>query len=330
MRTPLTVHAFESRNRRAWQAFIATASNATLFLDLDFLDYHPPGRFQFHHLLVSYHGETIAVVPGGIVEEPDGIAWKSPVGASVGGPVLAPYLRMLDVVAVIEALQAYARAQQWRRIDITLPPSVYHPTLGDELAFALSRCGFRELHRWLCSLIEVSPLRAETTSADAGFESRQRRTLNAAVRQGATAADGGLDRFDEFIPLFEDTYARLGARPTHTLDEIATLLRRFPDRIWLTLARDGREVTAGFLTMRLTDQVANAFYLCRRNGRLRSAGTLVALATLVDGCATRGIRWLDCGPSISDGHLNAGALLFKEGLGCVGYSRTQWSWNATP
>jgi len=51
-----------------WQGFLARSANGTLFHDLDFLRYHPPGRFRFHHLMLIHDGEPIALFPGGLVE----------------------------------------------------------------------------------------------------------------------------------------------------------------------------------------------------------------------------------------------------------------------
>ena len=61
-----------------------------------------------------------------------------------------------------------------------------------------------------------------------------------------------------------------------------------------------------------------------------SAGAVVALAELIASLRHTGCRWLDLGPSASESTLNAGVMLFKEGLGGVGYCRSQWSWTASP
>src|SRR5206468_6881768 len=73
----------------AWQAFVARSANATLFHDLDFLAYHG-SSIDFHHLIVRGDGNIVAIVPGGLVEAADGKrTWRSPVGASIGGPAFA-------------------------------------------------------------------------------------------------------------------------------------------------------------------------------------------------------------------------------------------------
>ncbi len=218
--------------------------------------------------------------------------------------------------------------QGWTGIDMTLPPAVYHPRLGDLAGFALFRHGFRERQRWLCPMIDLSAVPAGTPSAEALFEKRQVQALRSAARRGAVASDAGADGLVEFGRVFDETYARHGVQPTHTLDEIELLLRRFPNRIRLVFAREDTRVTAGLLVMQLTADVAVTFYICSSAEHRGASGAIVAVAGLIDSLRERGCRWLDFGPSASDESINAGVMFFKEGLGGIGYCRSQWSWVA--
>lgn len=316
-RPPLEVHALRPGEESAWETFRASCGNDTLFHDLGFLAYHPADRFRFHHLVVGQGHDIVAVVPGGLVAAEDGVAWRSPVGASFGGPVLAPRPRLTDVLAIVAALQDHARTCGWQAIDMIMPPPVYDPRLGDLATFALFRSGFRERHQWLCPMIDIGAVR---------FEKRQRQALRGAIAKGAVATETGLDGLAEFGRVFEETYARHGASPTHSLAEIELLLRRFPDRIRLVLARQDGHVTAGLLVMQITPTVATTFYICSSAGHLNASGPIVAISALIERLGERGSRWLDLGPSASDTTLNPGVMFFKEGLGAVGYSRSHWSW----
>jgi len=322
----LTVRALQPGEERAWQQFLHESSNATLFHDLDFLAYHPPGRFRFHHLVACEQQRIRALLPGGLVDGPTGTVWRSPIGASIGGPVLGRRAGLDDTLAIVDALQHHARASNWMSIELTLPPVVYHPAIGDQIGFALFTRGFREQHRWFSPMIDLSLASPGSSVAEALFEKRQIHALRSALRDGAVAEEGGVECLDHFAPLFEATYARLGARPTHTVDEVRDLLQRVPDRVRLVLARSDGAISAAVLLMQLTREVASTFYICRSPEHHDSAGSIVAIAVLADTLRARGSRWLDLGPSASDETRNAGVLFFKEGLGGVGYCRSQWSW----
>src|SRR5205823_4180004 len=157
--------------------------------------------------------------------------WRSPVGASIGGPAFAARgptsaatagkpagsLRLDRVMAIVDALQAYGREQQWSSIEMTLPPSVYHPEAGDVVAFALVRHGFREQARWLSPMIDLDRAAADASPDASLFEKRQLQALHSAQAAGIVTCLGGLTELNEFVPVFEETYARLGTRPTHTI-----------------------------------------------------------------------------------------------------------------
>jgi len=326
---PLTVHVLEPGEEAAWQDFLERSSNSTLFHELGFLAYHPPGRFRFHHLVVRNGSQICSVIPGGVIENADGVTWRSPIGASIGGPALPPHQRLSEVLAIVAAVQEHARRQRWMGIDMTVPPAVYHPRIGDLTGFALFRQGFHETRRWLCPMIDLATAPADTPVVEAVFERRQLQALRAAVRRGSMAFETGVEGLEDFRRVFDETYTRHGARPTHTFEEISTLLSRFPDRVRLILTRQNAGVTAGLLVMRLTSTVAATSYICSSAKGLRSSGAIVAIAELILSLQRTGCRWLDLGPSASESTLNAGVMLFKEGLGGVGYCRSQWSWTAS-
>ena len=88
------------------------------------------------------------------------------------------------------------------------------------------------------------------------------------------------------------------------------------------LTREDGCVTAGLLVMGLTSTVATTTYICSSARGLEGSGAVVALAELIASLRRTGCRWLDLGPSASESTLNAGVMLFKEGLGGVGYCRS--------
>ncbi len=329
MAQSLTVHVLEPGEEAAWQDFLERSSNGTLFHDLGFLAYHPPGRFRFHHLVVRNGSQIVSVIPGGVIENAEGVTWRSPMGASIGGPALPLHQRLPEVLAIVAAVQEYARRERWMGVEMTVPPAVYHPRIGDVTGFALFRQGFRETRRWLCPMIDLAAAPADTPVVEAVFERRQLQALRAAVRRGSMAFDTGIEGLEDFRPVFDETYARHGTRPTHTIEEISTLLNRFPDRVRLMLTRHDGCVTAGLLVMRLTSAVAATTYICSSARGLEGSGAVVAIAELILSLQRTGCRWLDLGPSASESTLNAGVMLFKEGLGGVGYCRSQWSWTAS-
>jgi hypothetical protein len=321
---PLTVAPLGSGDAAEWARFLAASGNATLFHDLDFLAYHPVGRFRFEHLVVRRERRIVALMPGGLSGPPERPVFASPLGASVGGPVLGAEFSAPDALELVEALQRYAESRGWAGIELTLAPAAYQRQPSDMLAFALFCRGFRLQHRWLCHMLPLAPDGTERYRSL--FRATAGNLVRAGRRKGIAIVEGGEERLDAFLSVFHDTYARHGTTPTHTPEEIRDLLHRLPQRVRIYLAMLGDAPVAGILMFLLNSRVAYTFYICISAAHARENGNVVLFADLLDRLAEQGYRWLDLGPSAWDGNLNRGVVFFKEGLGAVGHCRDRWSW----
>jgi hypothetical protein len=308
-----------------WTEFLATTDGGTLFHDLRFLAYHRQGRHRFAHLVARRGGKLIAVIPGGLVGDEERPVFTSPLGASLGGPAVAPDLRTGDLLDLAEALQHYVRGASWAGIEMVMPSSIHYDKPSDTLGFALSFHGFQVMNRWLCQAIPIEPDVDERYRHL--FRATQGNRVRVGLRMGMRTAQGGSDLLEPFLAVFDDTYRRHGAKPTHDAAEIADLLRRLPDRVQIHLTFLGDVPIAGVLVFLVNARVAYTFYICRSNAHLEEPGSVVAFASLIDSLGASGHRWLDLGPSSRLGNFARGITLFKEGLGGVGHCRDRWRWS---
>lgn len=322
-KVPLEVSRATERDEEAWARFVRDANDGTLHHELPFLAYHPPERFRFEHLIVRQGADILAVVPGGIVERGAEKVFVSPLGASVGGPLVARPV-LAETLAVIETLQSHARMQGWAALEFVLGPAAYQRVPADTTAFSLFARGFRLTERDLTFIINLEP---GTTEGYSGlFRKKQAWGVRSAYRRGVTVAHGGSELFGSFVELFRETYERHGTAATHSEAEIADLLQRIPDRVQITLASRGDVPLAAILVFRLNERAAQTFYICSDRAHARENGTVTALAALIDRLAGEGVRCLDLGPSASSLRSNDGVVFFKEGLGAVGQTRDHWAW----
>src|SRR6184192_2079915 len=114
----ITVAPLASDEEPAWGAFLSASSNGTLFHDLGFLRYHPEGRHSFLHLVLRREGRPLALLPGGLAGPAHARTFASPLGASIGGFVVAPGLRTELALALVEALQLHACSEGWSAIEL--------------------------------------------------------------------------------------------------------------------------------------------------------------------------------------------------------------------
>jgi hypothetical protein len=315
------IRIFRPEDTAAWKAFLRDSNNGTLFHDLDFLAYHPAGKYNFHHLLAFRGARIEAVIPGAL--SADGI-FVSMAGASIGGPAVKRSLPAEACVHLVEALQLYCSSAGWRGIEITLPPPIYNDEPDQIIEFALHVRGFQLVHRSMPLLI---PLDSEKSNHyERIFRERQRRYVRACRRKGVAVTESGIDALGGFLELLEETHARLKALPTHTPDEIRSLFDRVPDHLRIWSARLDGIVIASLLLFILNRNVCVTFYLCDRASHRADHGATVLLAEVIDALGERGYRYLDMGPSASTVHFNHGVVGFKESLGARAFCRDRWRW----
>jgi Acetyltransferase (GNAT) domain len=325
----IKVEPYDATLAQEWKSFLATSDNGTLFHDLDFLAYHPQGRFETHHLLFSRAGERVALLPAALVAEEDGRPWlKSPYGASIGGFVLPPSQSPLVTLELCASLKDHARSLGCGGVEMRIPPAVYHRACGETQSFALAAAGFTLSQRWFCPIISL----AATSEAEAGTiaSKRYRQYVRAALRQGAQVSATGPERLDELYVVLEANRAKYQVKPTHSLDELKWLVDTLPERIRLFICTLSGPVIGAAVMFDVTERVTCCFYLCHDERFDEYRAPAVLISHLMQEYARRGFHYLDMGPSgnidLSSGRrtLNSGGINFKQQLGGVGYCRDTW------
>jgi hypothetical protein len=324
----IRVERHEPGGSDEWAGFLARSCNGTLFHDLEFLAYHPPDRFETHHLVFRHGGEPVALLPAAIVREGDAPWLKSPYGGSVGGPALSAEPDLETTLTLLERLQLHVVETGLAGVEIRVPPSQYWTAPDDSLGFALAARGFELTRRWLCHMI---PLSGDPAGLIERLPKRRRRYVRSAAGAGLQPEAAGPELLAPFHRLLEAHRAEYDAMPTHSLEELERIHRLVPERLRLFVCRMEGEIVAGILVFELNPRIANTFYLChdRRFDSHRPA-TLITLH-VAEHYAARGFRYLDMGPTTADDYyLNAGLARFKGEMGGVGLCRDTWRWRAPP
>jgi hypothetical protein len=321
----IAISRFAESDAEQWARFVQSSNNGTLFHDVRFLNYHPEGRFRFEHLIARRGNKLLAVVPGGIVTEDGRARYVSPLGASVGGPVTAAKLRLSDASNLVKALQSFAAENSLQGIELTLPPTIYLRCPSETLGFVLLRHRFQIAEQRLTLAVPLS-LTAGPNRFEHLFRATSANEVRSTRRLGVTISEGGVEFLPAFLALFEETYQRLGSRPTHSATELQDLLEKFPQRIRIVTATLHGRALAAILLLLLNDIVAYSFYHVMNEDGGKINAHKAIFADVIDRLADAGYRWLDLGPSASLDRANDSVVFFKEGLGAVGQLRTTWRW----
>lgn len=326
MATTIRIEQYKPTRAAEWKQFLANSNNGTLFHDLDFLNYHRPGKFQTHHLLFLENDILRALLPAAIEMDDGNPFLKSPYGASIGGFVLSSDLKAGTMLRMVKELQNYVLAQGLMGIELRIGPSTYLHSPDELVSFSLMANQFALSHRWLLFMARIEG--PPETLLDRLLSKTKRYDVRANLKKGLQPREVDSGRLDDFFSLLSDTYERFGRLPTHSHEELADLLSRVPGKMRLFLcAYEGIEI-AGILLFVLNNIVANTFYICESEAHKRLCAPAVLVAHILEKMAIEGFRYLDLGPSVSDIHFNQGVVFFKEGFGTRGFCRETWRWDS--
>ena len=232
---------YEPSSDDAWDSFVRSSNNGTLFHLRRFLGYHPAGRHSDHSLMITGPKGLLALFPAAEQEE-QGQRWlSSHPGATYGGLVTPIGLTLQQSDDLVISLKDYALKAGFGGITLTLSPTIYNRRLSNYIDAALLRNGFTYRRREISSILFLEPTPEENL---AKFTDASRR----AVRK---AQSSGIDvRLSDDLPgyydiLLHNLEVRHNVQPTHTLEELQKLAELFPDDIRLLAAFKDKVMIAG-------------------------------------------------------------------------------------
>ena len=309
--TGMDIHKLTERDHKHWEDFVAQANNGTIFHELKFLGYHPPGRFKDHHLIIKDRSNMIAAFPA--VEDNKTII--SHQGASYGGFVFKDDLGIHTIYLMVEHTVEYLKKQGYEKIILTQPPLIYYRTPHQYLDFALIKNGFQYLKREVTAVI---PLDAAEPLAT--FHGDARRSTKKAIREGVQVMIS-----EDYARFYDILKHNLGMRhnvtPTHSLSELMKLQKIFPERIQLFGAYMKDKLLGGIVTFEANPQVLLAFYISHDDKYQNYRPVNLLFYEVIKWARSQGFKYLDLGTFTLNMDPNWGLGRFKENFSARGFLR---------
>ena len=308
---------FDKDDTAAWEDFVWSANNGTLFHLRNFLSYHPPDRFRDHSLVFFRKGRRLAQLPAVDFDENGRRVLISHRGASYGGFVVRDTLSIREAFDLVEALIRYAREAGFHAIDLTPPPQVYLRRPSNYIDFALLQNGFHYRKREISSVI---PLDFDRDEILATFNESSRRAVRRGKKLGVVVRE--TDQYETFYKILKKNLRlRHNVSPTHSLDELIRLKGMFPDRIKLFGAFYEETMVAGVVMFICNPRVVLAFYISHDDRYQQYRGVNVLFHDIVDWGLAGGYGFLDFGIFTVNEDPNWGLARFKESFGAQGIFR---------
>ncbi|MBN1539130.1 MAG: GNAT family N-acetyltransferase [Candidatus Thermoplasmatota archaeon] len=251
MAEDLHVKLYGLTDHDRWDRFVRESNNGTIFHEQQFLDYHPVGRFDFHHLIFEKDSNIFAVLPGQLR---NGV-FRSPAGASFGGFVTND-ISFDTAEEIVNRFLEHAKTNGIKEIYLTPPLSVYFNVVTQNIEYALLHRGF-DYHVHLYS--SVVDLRR--THDMEHYDKKARNAVKKAQKSGIKVEIE--NDFDTFYPILIENKKKFNLAPTHTLEELKKIDQLLPGKLKLFLARHGEKVIGGSLIFICNDRTLIDFYIAQ-------------------------------------------------------------------
>jgi hypothetical protein len=320
--TTIEVIEYSKNRRNEWNEFVLRSNNGTIFHNIDFLNYHPEGRFDEHHLMFykgssTKGGSLIGVMPMALFREEDKIIAKSPYGASFGGIVVECFLTFEDSEHIVDGLINYLSNLGIAHLYIAPPPHIYNNVASDYIEFNLLRRGAMIAKREITNVIDLTSFSSDPFEIYAG---RNRTAIRKAEKLSLIIRESW-EALTDFYGILMETYNHHSKLPTHNLDELVRLKELLPASFKLDMAYFDNEPIGGALYFICNPRVASLFYDCRKSEYSAYNPVNLLLHRGILWAKQQGFKYLDLGRTTGDMQPNYGLFQFKESLGAVGIFR---------
>lgn len=312
----ITVKRFNN-NSPAWDNFISSANNGTLFHTRRFLNYHHEGRFNDHSLEFFKKGKLVGVFPAAIIETENSRILVSHPGASVGSFAVPEDLTFADALEMVEQLIEYSKSENFNGIKLTQPPTIYSKRLSHYIDFALQKNGFMYVKREISSILFLEKSIDENLTK---FKSTHRTAVRKAEKSGVIVKQ--TDDFASFYEILEKNLSiRHDVKPTHSLDELLHLKEIFPQKINLFGAYIEGKMVAGVVNFIATENVVLAFYISHDEAYQEVRPTNLLFYEIFEWAIQKKFSVFDFGIFTVNEKPNFGLARFKENFGASGQFR---------
>lgn len=307
----LAVRPYVPGDASAWDAVIDRSRNGNMLHRRGYMDYHAD-RFVDASLVVEKGGRMIAVFPANL----RGDVVVSHAGLTYAGLIATHALRAESTLEAFERIGEHCRSLGAGSVLYKAVPHVFHRYPADEDLYALHRLGAQLARRDVASVIALQE--------GVRFSPERRRSIARAGKAGMTLRSDG-DPHD-FHALLEEVLHRHGATPTHSLEELRLLQRRFPGQIVLHEVHDDTGLLAGTVVYDFGALVHTQYLAVSERGRRLDALSLLLARLIGHTYANR--RYFSFGISTeSEGRvLNGGLIGQKERFGARAVVHDFYEW----
>lgn len=252
-----------------WDEFVEQYSlNGTIFHEQQFLSYH---KDRFHDAsIMIYEGQKLIGVFPAVFDHENIISHS---GSTYGGLVVHKNIKLKNLYDMVGGVVEYYRRSYKnvvKQIRMVLSEEFPVRDMKGGLAFSLFQHGFQLTSKEISTVIsidgflEFNGMRKTTRQY---LKSKKYEKLGVVYER----VERSSDILDAYALISQNMEIKYAKKPTHSKDEFLALLKMYPDRISVFVAKSEGVVIATYVVFALNNDVAHVFYIARDVDRLNVA-----------------------------------------------------------
>ena len=236
----------ENVHKDIWDSYVSSSNNGTIFHMRKFLSYHQDRTFEDCSYIFKNKDKIEGLFSGAIV---NGILHSHP-GASFGG-FIHNDLSFESSNQMIDQLIDSAKENNLKEIVIIPTPFVYFQNYHEVIEYCLYNKGFRDIEYYISSFVDLK------TDLLKQMHARKKRYIKKYNNEVEIMLSEDLD---SFYPILIQNKKKHNALPTHSLSELKSLIKKFPNHIKLLLTYKDNKVIGGALNFITNSHSCILFY----------------------------------------------------------------------
>ena len=316
------IRRYEDEDAAAWDAFLLQTVNGTFLQSRRFLSYHPAGRFRDCSLMIyDAKGNLAALCPGADQMMDGRRVFVSHPGSTFGGILVAPkHYKAAKVLAMLDALEAWWRAEGFAAVDLRITPSLFSKQGEDLLDYVLFHHHYKESVE-LSTYIDYDEFREPV---EANFSQGKRTDFHNGQKIGMYGRPLRLpEELDDFYDVLCESLSKYGVQPVHSYEELLDFaqvrLTKECGFYGVFLPQEmGERMVAGAMMFYFSEvHLAHTQYLAAVNDYRRYSPMTFLCTYLIDTMRQRGFQKFSFGISTEERGrvLNKGLIFAKESYG---------------
>ena len=248
----IKVLKFSDSLNKEWDEFVLSSYNGTIFHLRKFLSYHIERKFDDNSLVFIKKKKIIAVLPAALIKSSKGNMLKSHPGASYGGFVYKK-LSFNNCDLILKSLNKYCLSNNIKSIFLVPTPQLYYNNYNENLLYAMLWNNYKIVESYISSIVDLQSC-SDTIDC---LSDRKKRYINKIDNNIHVKWTKDID---SFYPILVSNKKIHGVKPTHTLEELKTLIKIMPDSFSLLMTYYNNIPIGGTFNFITNKKVLLVFY----------------------------------------------------------------------